>query len=118
MHGTDDIADAIRECTARSRGYADYDSGSHSSVVRDHAIACDFREALVATCGELLPQLRAVEVGSDPPDLVGDGIGVDLTELVDQAAVREAVRQRRAGGQPTVNRRSTGLGLSPDYSPG
>ena len=95
------LLDALKRAKSAERGYADFDSWPDRST-KELGLGRDLAEALDAKWGLKLSDLRATEPNQDPPDLLASGhIGIEVTELVDQESVGEAVRQVKAGESPS-----------------
>ncbi|HEV7590995.1 MAG TPA: hypothetical protein VGO40_22985 [Longimicrobium sp.] len=90
-----EVIEALKQKERASRGYADWDAWADSAT-RDLGIGQDFATALQQQHGIQLGTLSPVPRGSDPPDLLtNDGIGIELTELVDEKEIQRALRIKR-----------------------
>ena len=95
--GDDEIVEALRAGIAAERGYADFDTWGDRRV-KELGIGRDFAEAFRREFARDLCGIRNSLPDQDPPDLIADGgIGIEVTELVDQALVKEAVGRKRKG---------------------
>jgi len=99
-----ELIEALKQAQRSQRGYADFDSWPDKSV-KELGLGRDFNEALAATFGLTLSGIHVSPPNCDPPDLLAFGqIGIEVTELVDQALVQQAVLERRAGNIPAKYR--------------
>jgi hypothetical protein len=95
MIGDAEIIAAIARKAQTDRGYADWDSWPDREV-RDRGLGRDFAAAVKKTYDIDVGPFRVLPPGSDPPDLLSsDGVGIELTELVDPEKIREAKRFKR-----------------------
>lgn len=93
----DEVLEALKAGIEAERGYADFDSWGERPV-KELGIGRDFAAAFLRDCGRTLSGIRITLPGQDPPDLIADGgIGIEVTELVDEALVQEAVVRKREG---------------------
>jgi hypothetical protein len=96
-----EIIARIKEALARSRGYADFFSWPLNRDLEEYDIVKIFCEALEkANCLFLkIDSLKIRGRGNDPPDceakdFLGNRIGIEVTELVDSAAIKAFMNGR------------------------
>ena len=93
MCDEDEVLREISEALARRRGYADSRSWPLNRQREERGIVEDFLSAAHSEPGAPFTGLRSLARGEDPPDCefqdsAGNLIGVELTELVDEDAIR------------------------------
>lgn len=84
----------LREAIMKQRGYADF-FGWPDRPVMERGIVAELFSALQRDAGVSFSNLRSRGVGHDPPDCeatdaTGAVVGIEVTELVDELAIREA----------------------------
>lgn len=99
-----DDAEILRELQAgiaKRRGYADGRSWPLDRAREERGIVGDFVAASVGEPGAPFSSLRSRPPGEDPPDCEvvdsqGNQIGIEVTELVDSAAIRDRQRNEQS----------------------
>ena len=93
----DEIAAMIAAVVKMRRGYADSRSWPPDRTLEEHGVAQDFVNAAAAEPGAPFSYLKLRRRGEDPPDceardVMGRRIAIEITELVDELAVKRAAR--------------------------
>jgi hypothetical protein len=93
------IYERIKEALAKRRGYADF-FGWDDKQVAERGIVSQLLEEIVDEPAGPFRDLVSRGVGADPPDcemrdMDGRRIGIEVTELVDEDAIRRSKRDSR-----------------------
>jgi hypothetical protein len=88
-----EIVALMRAARAKARGYADYFGWSPNRDLEELGVATALAESLHGDGALFFSKLRARGRGNDPPDCEavnpsGDAVAIEVTELVDPAAIR------------------------------
>ncbi len=93
------VVRAMKEARDRSRGYADFWQWPQDKAVAEWHVARNLMKFVAARSGETILSVQPAK--PDPPDCVatlegGGSIGIEVTELVDEATVRRHAIRRAA----------------------
>jgi hypothetical protein len=106
MDDDSEIARRLRMATAATRRYASFFQWrSGDQETEEIGVVESLMESMAMCSAETLIALKSRGTGNDPPDceaVTPDGrrVGIEVTELVDEAAIKEGIKRQRYFAYP------------------